>query len=180
MTRARKNKPPQTPGSSITYGDFYRGTNLRRRFERHQYEVAPEYFGDSNLSLCDRLLKAFAEADKCKVEAVVVDGVLYPKLDGKWYKWARPRETYELFLREAGLPEPEIFFRLSVQRLEDAKNDLLLAFNWKVPTNWESSLKLCKGMAKTPKNKRRIMALENAISARDIYHLRWESVKESA
>ncbi len=168
MTRAR-SKPKAIKESSrgtITYGDFYRGTRLRRRYERHDYEVAPEYFGDPSLSLCERLLLAFAAADKYKIEAVVVEGVLYPKLNGEWYKWKRPRETYELLLKEMGLSDEEIFFRLHVQQFETAKSDLMAAFKWTMPDDWDESLKFHRAMPQTPEVEEKIIVLEAAIKAR--------------
>jgi len=89
--------------SQVTYGTMYEGTMLMRRKEGNN-PVAPVYVGVDTLSLVDRLQRVFAEVDSLtpKLYAVVVDGVLYPKIDGKWYVWKRPREVYELTLREMG------------------------------------------------------------------------------
>jgi hypothetical protein len=161
-----KAKKEKTPRGTLRYGEFYPNSKLRYRYEG-THEVAPEYFGDPSLSLCERLPLAFAEADKHKQLAVVVDGVLYPKLDsGEWYKWKRPREVYELFLREQGLPDSEVFIRLHIQQYESAKSDLIAVFNWKAPEDWDESLRFHRAMPRTPETERKIIVLETAIKAR--------------
>jgi len=161
----------------VRYGKVYAGTLLRRRYEGVT-PVAPQYVGVDTLSLVDRLVGAFADADKVGAGAVVVDGVTYPKLDGRWYIWKRPRAVIELLWREQGLSEQEIAFRLVLQRYEEAKSDLLFAFGyilvpdeqWDAALEWERklhhrALKMKCSKVVIGKITARVYALEKAITA---------------
>jgi hypothetical protein len=185
-------KAPAIPRSAITYGAVYEGTMLMRRKEGGHF-VAPVYVGVDTLSLVDRLHRVFKDADRLKLGAVIVDGVLYPKLFNKelqaeaWYVWKRPRDVYELTLREMGLSDNEIFFRMSVQRLESAKSELRVAFGFMPmpPEAWHQYLKWQKMFLEDARKRQdaerekrvqwRISALTEAMSARDQW-LHWSKL----
>jgi hypothetical protein len=112
----RKPTTQQIKGLSARWGEMYEGTMLRKRWMgagKNAKALAPVYMDVDTLSLPERQARAFEMADRHRLYAVVVDGVLYPKpLDG-WHIWRSSDELLDYVLREKKLPEGEIRFRLA-------------------------------------------------------------------
>lgn len=178
-TRRLTDPATKTP---IRYGTFYEGTMLQRRSMGGK-PVAPVYMGVDTLSLPERQAMVFAQVDKLdkseRVDAVVIDGVIYPKTKEGWHVWKSNEELMRLALETKGLPENEINFRMALWSFERAKTNLDAAFCDKAPKDdsWSGALKLCQGMVKTPENKRRIAALEVALKAQECRNHYWQLAK---